>query len=351
LAGMNLLVEEWGGQFQSQDISAKTGLGIDELLEKILLEAEVLDLKANPDRNSIGTVIEASLDKGRGYVTKMLVQTGTMSIGDVVVAGGASGKVKAMFNERGERLKKAGPSTPILLLGLNGNRANKRISLDEIGRRLALGSFKELNLIVKGDVDGSIEALSDSLIKLSIESVQVNVIHKAVGQIAESDVLLASASDAIIVGFQVRPSSGARNLAEKEGVEIKTYSIIYEAIDEIKSAIEGMLEPTKEEKLMGEVEVRETFKISKVGTIAGSYVNSGMITRNSLIRVIRDGIVMYPNKQGQVGEITALKRFKDDVKEVKKGLECGVLVKNYNDIKVGDIIEAYEIVEIKQTLD
>ncbi len=383
LAGMNLLIEEWGGQYQSQDISATTGLGIDELLEKILLEAEVLDLKANPNRNSIGTVIEASLDKGRGYVTKMLVQTGTMSIGDVVVAGGASGKVKAMFNERGERLKKAGPSTPILLLGLNGapqagekfkvvdsdqearqiaakrqqidreqtNRANKRISLDEIGRRLALGSFKELNLIVKGDVDGSIEALSDSLIKLSIESVQVNVIHKAVGQIAESDVLLASASDAIIVGFQVRPSSGARHLAEKEGVEIKTYSIIYEAIDEIKSAIEGMLEPTKEEKLMGEVEVRETFKISKVGTIAGSFVTSGIITRNSLIRVIRDGIVMFPNKQGQVGEIAALKRFKDDVKEVKKGLECGVLVKNYNDIKIGDIIEAYEIVEIKQTLD
>lgn len=383
LAGMNLLIEEWGGQFQSQDISAKTGLGIDDLLEKILLEAEVLELKANPNRNSIGTVIEASLDKGRGYVVKMLVQTGTMSIGDVVVAGGASGKVKAMFNERGERLKKAGPSTPILLLGLNGapqagekfkvvdseqearqiaakrqqidreqsNRANKRISLDEIGRRLALGSFKELNLIVKGDVDGSIEALSDSLIKLSIESVQVNVIHKAVGQIAESDVLLASASDAIIVGFQVRPSSGARNLAEKEGVQIKTYSIIYEAIDEIKSAIEGMLEPTKEEKVMGEVEVRETFKISKVGTIAGAYVNSGMISRNALIRVVRDGIVMYPNKQGQVGEVAALKRFKDDVKEVKKGLECGVLVKNYNDIKVGDIIEAYEIVEIKQTLD
>jgi translation initiation factor IF-2 len=383
LAGMNLLVEEWGGQFQSQDISAKTGLGIDDLLEKILLEAEVLELQANPNRNSIGTVIEASLDKGRGYVTKMLVQTGTMSIGDVVVAGGASGKVKAMFNERGERLKSAGPSTPLLLLGLNGapqagekfkvvdseqearqiaakrqqidreqsNRANKRISLDEIGRRLALGSFKELNLIVKGDVDGSIEALSDSLIKLSIESVQVNVIHKAVGQIAESDVLLASASDAIIVGFQVRPSSGARNLAEKEGVQIKTYSIIYEAIDEIKSAIEGMLEPTKEEKVMGEVEVRETFKISKVGTIAGSFVTSGMISRNSLIRVVRDGIVMYPNKQGQVGEISALKRFKDDVKEVKKGLECGVLIKNYNDIKVGDIIEAYEIVEIKQTLD
>lgn len=383
LASMNLLIEEWGGKYQSQDISAKTGLGIDDLLEKILLEAEVLELQANPKRNALGTVIEASLDKGRGYVTKMLVQTGTMSIGDVVVAGGSSGKVKAMFNERGDRLKKAGPSTPILLLGLNGapqagekfkvvdsdqearqiaakrqqidreqsNRANKRISLDEIGRRLALGSFKELNLIVKGDVDGSIEALSDSLIKLSIESVQVNVIHKAVGQIAESDVLLASASDAIIVGFQVRPSSGARTLAEKEGVQIKTYSIIYEAIDEIKSAIEGMLEPTKEERITGEAEVRETFKISKVGTIAGSYMTSGVIKRNSFIRVIRDGIVIYPTKEGAIGELSALKRFKDDAKEVKKGLECGILVKNFNDIKIGDVIESYEIVEIKQTLD
>ena len=383
LASMNLLVEEWGGKFQSQDISAKTGLGIDELLEKILLEAEVLELQANPDRNAVGTVIEASLDKGRGYVTKMLVQTGTMAIGDVVVAGGSSGKVKAMFNERGDRLKKAGPSTPILLLGLNGapqagekfkvvdsdqearqiaskrqqidreqsNRANKRISLDEIGRRLALGSFKELNLIVKGDVDGSIEALSDSLIKLSIESVQVNVIHKAVGQIAESDVLLASASDAIIVGFQVRPSSGARILAEREGVQIKTYSIIYEAIDEIKSAIEGMLEPTKEERITGEAEVRETFKISKIGTIAGSYMTSGVMKRNSFIRVIREGIVIYPVKEGAIGELSALKRFKDDVKEVKNGVECGILIKNFNDIKIGDIIESYEIVEIKQTLD
>lgn len=383
LATMNLLVEEWGGKYQSQDISAKTGLGIEELLEKITLEAEVLELKANPNRNAVGAVIEASLDKGRGYVTKLLVQSGTLKIGDVVVAGGYSGKVKAMFNERGERVKKAGPSTPLLLLGLNGapqagekfkvvesdqearqiaakrqqiereqsNRANKRISLDEIGRRLALGSFKELNLIVKGDVDGSIEALSDSLIKLSIESVQVNVIHKAVGQIAESDVLLASASDAIIVGFQVRPSSGARALAEKEGVQIKTYSIIYEAIDEIKSAIEGMLEPTKEEKITGEVEVREIFKISKVGTIAGSLVTTGMIARNSFIRVIRDGIVIFPNKEGAVGEVAALKRFKDDVKEVKNGMECGVQIKNFNDIKVGDIIESYEIVEIKQTLD
>ncbi len=383
LASMNLLVEEWGGTFQSQDISAKTGLGIEDLLEKILLEAEVLELQANPDRNAIGTVIEASLDKGRGYVTKILVQTGTLEIGDVVVAGGSSGKVKAMFNERGERVKTAGPSSPVLLLGLNGapqagekfkvvdseqearqiaskrqqiereqsNRANKRISLDEIGRRLALGSFKELNLIVKGDVDGSIEALSDSLIKLSVESIQVNVIHKAVGQIVESDVLLASASDAIIVGFQVRPSSGARTLAEREGVEIKTYSIIYEAIDEIKAAIEGMLEPTKEERITGEAEVRETFKISKVGTIGGCYVNNGIVRRNSLVRVIRDGIVIYPTKEGVTGEIATLKRFKDDVKEVKTGMECGILVKNFNDIKVGDVIESYDIVEIKQTLD
>ena len=382
LASMNLLVEEWGGKYQSQDISAKSGLGIDQLLEKIILEAEILELKANPNRLAVGAVIEASLDKGRGYVTKLLVQSGTLKIGDVVVAGGCSGKVKAMFNERGERVKKAGPSSPILLLGLNGapqagekfkvvesdqearqiaakrqqiereqsNRANKRISLDEIGRRLALGSFKELNLIVKGDVDGSIEALSDSLIKLSIESVQVNVIHKAVGQIAESDVLLASASDAIIVGFQVRPSSGARLLAEKEGVQIKMYSIIYEAIDEIKSAIEGMLEPTKEEKITGEVQVREVFKISKVGTIAGSLVTSGTISRNSFIRVIRDGIVIYPTKEGVVGEVAALKRFKDDVKEVKNGMECGIQIKNFNDIREDDIIESYEIIEIKQTL-
>lgn len=382
LATMNILVESWGGKYQSQDISAKTGLGIDELLEKIVLEADVLELKANEKRNAMGTVIEASLDKGKGYVTKLLVQAGTLQISDVVVAGGYSGKVKAMFNERGERVKKAGPSTPVLLLGLNGapqagekfkvvesdqearqiaskrqqidreqsNRANKRISLDEIGRRLALGSFKELNLIVKGDVDGSIEALADSLIKLSIESVKVNVIHKAVGQIVESDVLLASASDAIIVGFQVRPSSGARMLAEKEGVQIKTYSIIYEAIDEIKSAIEGMLEPTKEEKITGEAEVREVFKISKLGTIAGCLVTSGMISRNSFVRLIRDGIVAYPTKEGAVGEISTLKRFKDDMKEVKNGLECGIMIKNYNDIKEGDIIEAFEIVEIKQTL-
>ncbi len=383
LASMNFLVESWGGKYQSQDISAKSGNGIDQLLEKIILEAELLELQANPDRNSDGVVIEASLDKGRGYVTKLLVQNGTLNIGDIIVAGEHSGKVKAMFNELGKRVKEAGPSTPVLILGLDGapqagekfkefdneqdarrvaseraqiareqsNRASKRISLDEIGRRLALGTFKELNLIVKGDVDGSIEALSDSLIKLSIDTVQVNVIHKAVGQIVESDVLLASASDAIIIGFQVRPSIGARKLAEKEGVEIKLYSIIYEAIDEVKSAIEGMLEPTKEEKIIGQVEVRETYKISKVGTVAGCYVQEGRISRNSLIRVIRDGIVIYPTKEGVTGEVSTLKRFKDDVKEVKSGLECGITIKNFNDIKVGDIIESYEIEEIQQTLD
>ncbi len=383
LANMNLLVEEWGGQYQSQDISAKTGEGIEELLEKITLEAELLELKANPDRPAVGTVIEASLEKGRGYVTKMLVQNGTLEIGAPLLAGEYSGKVRAMLNERGKRIKAAGPSTPVLVLGLGGapqagerfremeseqesralatkraqiareqaNRATKRISLDEIGRRLALGNFKELNLIVKGDVDGSVEALSDSLIKLSIETVQVSVIHKAVGQIIESDVLLASASDAIIIGFQVRPSLGARRLAEREGVQIRTYSIIYEAIDEIKMAIEGLLEPTKEERIVSQVEVRDTFKISKVGTIAGCYVQEGTITRNTHIRLIRDGIVVYPTKEGAHGEISSLKRFKDDVREVKAGLECGISIKNFNDIKVGDIIEGYEIVEVKQTYD
>jgi len=382
LAQMNFLVEDWGGTFQSQDISAKMGQNIDKLLEKVLLESEMLDLKANPNREAHGTVIEASLDKGRGYVTKMLVQNGTLKVGDSMVAGSHSGKVKAMFNEKGKRIKEAGPSAPVLVLGLSGapqagekfkvmeteqearalatkrsqiereqtNRASKRISLDEIGRRLALGSFKELNLIVKGDVDGSIEALSDALIKQSVESIQVNVIHKAVGQIVESDILLASASDAIIIGFQVRPSSNARQLAEKEGVEIKTYSIIYEAIEEIKMAMEGMLEPTKEEKVQGQVEVRETYKISKIGTIAGSYVTEGKITRNSHIRVIRDGIVVYPTKEGVVGEISGLKRFKEDAKEVKFGFECGITIKNFNDIKVGDVIEPYEIIEVKQTL-
>lgn len=382
LAQMNFLVEDWGGTYQSQDISAKKGENIDKLLEKILLESEMLELKANPSREAHGTVIEASLDKGRGYVTKMLVQNGTLEVGDSMVAGSYSGKVKAMFNEKGKRVKKAGPSAPVLVLGLSGapqagekfkvmeteqearqlatkrsqiereqtNRASKRISLDEIGRRLALGSFKELNLIVKGDVDGSIEALSDALIKQSVESIQVNVIHKAVGQIVESDILLASASDAIIIGFQVRPSSMARQLAEKEGVEIKTYSIIYEAIEEIKMAMEGMLEPTKEEKIQGQVEVRETYKISKIGTIAGCYVTEGKITRNSHIRVIRDGIVVYPTKEGVIGEISGLKRFKEDAKEVKFGFECGVTIKNFNDIKAGDIIEPYEIIEVKQTL-
>ena len=382
LAQMNFLVEDWGGKYQSQDISAKTGANIDLLLEKVLLEAEVLELSANPDREAVGTVIEASLDKGRGFVTKLLVQTGTLKQGDVMLAGEYSGKVKAMFNERGKKVKKVGPSQPILVLGLSGApqagekfkvmeseqdarqvasrraqihreqavRANKRISLDEIGRRLALGSFKELNLIVKGDVDGSIEALSDSLIKLSVESIQVNVIHKAVGQIIESDVLLASASDAIIIGFQVRPSLGARRLAEREGVEIKMYSIIYEAIEEIKMAMEGMLEPTKEEKITAQVEVREVYKISKVGTIAGCFVQEGKVIRNNHIRLIRDGIVVFPVKEGQKGEIASLKRHKDDVKEVKNGLECGMSIKNFNDIKVGDIVEAYEIIEVKQTL-
>lgn len=383
LANMNLLVEDWGGTYQSQDISAKKGLHIDKLLEKILLEAEILDLKANPDKKAQGTVIEASLDKGRGYVTKILVHSGTLQVGDPIVAGPYAGKVKAMFNEHGTKIKKAGPSTPTLILGLSGapqagekvkvtdseqearqiatkraqiereqsNRASKRISLDEIGRRLALGTFKELNLIVKGDVDGSIEALSDSLIKLSVETIQVNVIHKAVGQIVESDVLLASASDAIIIGFQVRPSNSARILAEREGVQIKMYSVIYEAIEEVKSAMEGMLEPTKEEKILGQIEVRETYKMSKIGTIAGCYVTEGKVTRNNHIRVIRDGIVIHPTKEGAHGEITSLKRYKEDVKEVKNGMECGITIKGFNDINEGDTIEVYEIIEIKQTLD
>jgi translation initiation factor IF-2 len=383
LSEMNILVEEWGGKYQSQDISAKSGLNIDQLLEKILLEAEILELKANPNKPAIGTVVEASLDKGRGYVTKLLVQAGTLKIGDPMVAGSYAGKVKAMFNDKGKKIKKAGPSVPVAILGLDGapqagekfkimereqdaksiatkraqiereqsNRASKRISLDEIGRRLALGTFKELNLIVKGDVDGSIEALSDSLIKLSQETVQVNVIHKAVGAIAESDVLLASASDAIIIGFQVRPTGGARNLAEKEGVQIKTYSIIYEAIEEIKKAIEGMLDTIKEEKVLGNIEIRETYKISKVGTVAGCFVTEGKVTRDSKVRVIRDGIVVYPTKEGVNAELASLKRYKDDVKEVRAGMECGLTVSNYNDIKVGDIIEAYEIVEIKRKLE
>jgi len=382
LAAMNFQVEEWGGKYQSQDISAKSGENIDLLLEKIILEAEVLELKANPKRQAVGTVLEASLDKGRGYVTKILVQNGTLNIGDPIIAGQYQGKIKAMFNERGKKVKSTGPASPVLILGLDGapqagdvfketaneseakqiaarrsqinreqsNRASKRISLDEIGRRLALGTFKELNLIVKGDFDGSIEALSDALLKLSQETVQVNIIHKAVGQIIESDILLASASDAIIVGFQVRPSLGARKLAEREGVEINTYSIIYEAIDEIGAAIEGMLEPTKEEKIVATVEVRETFKISKIGTIAGAFVQDGVIKRNAFIRVVRNGIVVFPNKPDVKGELSSLKRFKDDVKEVKNGFECGLTIKGFNDIRVGDIIEAYEIIEIKQTM-
>jgi len=377
---MNILVEDWGGEFQSQDISAKSGVGVDALLEKLLLVADMAELKANPNRLAAGTTIDASLDKGKGYVSKILVQNGTLKIGDTVVAGEYSGKVKAMFNERGKRVLEAGPSVPVMLLGLSGapqagerfkvmenesearqlaarrsqinreqtNRATKRISLDEIGRRLALGTFKELNLIVKGDVDGSVEALSDSLIKLSLETVQVKVIHQAVGQIIESDVLLASASDAIIIGFQVRPSLTARKLAEREGVEIKTYSIIYEAIEEVKLAIEGMLEPTREEKIVANVEVREVYKLSKVGTIAGCYMMDGKITRNTKVRVVRDGIVIYPTKEGAFGELGSLKRFKEDVKEVKSGIECGLTIKNFNDIQVGDVVEGFEIVEVKQ---
>ena len=382
LAGMNLQVEDWGGKYQSQDISAKHGTNIDELLEKILLEAEVLELKANPKRAAQGVILEASLDKGKGYVTKALIQTGTLNIGDPIVSGEHSGKVKAMFNEKGKRIKVAGPSTPVLVLGLSGapqagekfketeseqearaiaqkrailareqaNRATRRVSLGDLGRRLALGSFKELNLIVKGDVDGSVEALSDSLLKQSHETVQINVIHKGVGQIIESDIMLAAASDAIVIGFQVRPSAGARKLAEKEGVQVKMYSIIYQAIEEVRAAIEGMLEPTEEEKIICEVEIREVYKINRVGTIAGCYVTSGKIARNSKIRVIRDGVVIYPTKENKIGELGSLKRYKDDVKDVAKNMECGLTIKGYNDIKEGDIIEGYEIVEVKQKL-
>ncbi len=382
LANMNLLVEEWGGRYQCQEISAKKGIGIDKLLEKVLLEADLLDLKANPKRKAIGTVLEASLEKGRGYVAKVLIENGTLNEGDPIIAGEYAGKVKAMFNERGKRIKEAGPATPVLVLGLDGapqageklketateaqareiatkraqilreqaTRASKRISLDEIGRRLALGNFKELKLIVKGDVDGSVEALSDALIKLSVEKIQVNVIHKAVGQIIDSDVMLASASDAIIIGFQVRPSATARKLAEREGVQIKLYSVIYEAIEEVKAAMEGMLEPTKEEEIVGQAEVREVFKISKVGTVAGCYVQEGKIARGQYARVIRDGIVIYPVNEGQHVDITSLKRFKEDVKEVRSGMECGLTIRNFNDIKVGDVIETYVIKEVKSIL-
>ncbi len=376
LSAMNVLVEEWGGKYQTQEISAKTGMNVDKLLEKVLLEAELLDLKANPNKRAVGTVIEAQLDKGRGYVATVLVEAGTLKVGDPILAGSYSGRVKALYNERGNRVESAGPSSPVQVLGFQGapqagdkfngvdsetdarNIANKRlqlqreqglrtqkhITLDEIGRRLAIGNFKELNIIIKGDVDGSVEALSDSLQKLSTEEIQVKIVHKAVGQISESDVLLATASDAIIIGFQVRPSAGARKLAEAEQIDVRLYSIIYKAIDEIKAAMEGMLAPEFEEKIVANVEIRETFKITKVGTIAGCMVLDGTIHRNSKIRIVREGVVIY------TGELASLKRFKDDVKEVSKGYECGLNIKNFNDIKVGDIVEAYEQVEVKRKL-
>ncbi|MFV0418216.1 MAG: translation initiation factor IF-2 [Dysgonomonas sp.] len=376
LAGMNYLVEAWGGKYQSQDISAKQGLGVDELLEKVLLEAELLDLKANPNRRANGSVIESSLDKGRGYLSTVLVENGTLKKGDIVLAGTYFGRVKAMFNERNQNIETAAPSAPALILGLNGapqagdifhvlgteqearEIANKReqlqreqglrtqkiLTLDDIGRRIAIGNFQQLNVIVKGDVDGSVEALSDSLIRLSTEEIQVNVIHKAVGQISESDITLAAASDAIIIGFQVRPSQAARRIAEKDGVEIRLYSIIYDAIEEVKSAMEGMLSPEIKEVQTGYVEVREVFKITKVGTVAGCMVKEGKLKRANKIRLIRDGIVIYS------GELGSLKRFKDDVKEVSSGYECGLNIHNYNDIKIGDIIEPFEEIEVKKTL-
>jgi translation initiation factor IF-2 len=377
LSEMNVLVEEWGGKFQSQEISAKNGTNIEELLEKVLLEAEMLDLRANPEKRAIGTVVESSLDKGRGYVTNLLVEGGTLRIGDAVLAGQYSGKVKAMFNERGTRVDEAGPSVPVSILGFDGApnagdkfhvfederearniavkrqqlqreqgvRSQRSVTLEELGRRIAVGEFKELNLIVKGDVDGSIEALSDSLQKLSTEKVQVNIIHKAVGQVSESDILLASASSAIIIGFQVRPSGAARRLAEKEGVQIKLYSVIYKAIEEMKDAMEGLLSAKIEESIVGSAEIRETFKISKVGTIAGCFVIDGNIKRNNKVRIIREGVVVY------TGTLGSLKRFKDDVKEVARGFECGLNIDRFNDIKVGDVVEAYEEVEVKQTLE
>ena len=376
LAQMNYLVEEWGGKYQSQDISAKKGLGVPELMEKVLLEAEMLDLKANPNRNATGSIIESTLDKGRGYVATVLVSNGTLKVGDIVLAGTSYGRVKAMFNERNQRVAQAGPSEPVLILGLNGapaagdtfhvietdqearEIANKReqlqreqglrtqklLTLDEVGRRIALGNFQELNVIVKGDVDGSIEALSDSLIKLSTEQIQVNVIHKAVGQISESDVTLAAASDAIIIGFQVRPSASARKFAEQEGVDIRLYSVIYAAIEEVKAAMEGMLAPEVKEVVTATIEVREVFHITKVGTVAGAVVKEGKVKRSDKARLIRDGIVIFS------GSINALKRFKDDVKEVGTNFECGISLVNYNDLKVGDMIETYEEVEVKQTL-
>ncbi|MDD4514795.1 translation initiation factor IF-2 [Massilibacteroides sp.] len=376
LANMNYLVEDWGGKYQSQEISAKKGTGVEELLEKVLLEADLLDLKANPKRRATGSIIESSLDKGRGYVSTVLVENGTLKMGDIVLAGTHYGRVKAMFNERNQRSEQAGPSEPALILGLNGApqagdtfnvleteqeardianrreqlqrelslRTQKMLTLDDIGRRIAIGNFQELNVIVKGDVDGSVEALSDSLIRLSTPEIQVNVIHKAVGQISESDVVLAAASNAIIIGFQVRPSQSARRQADKEGVEIRLYSIIYDTIEDVKSAMEGMLAPEVKEEITANVEVREVFKITKVGSVAGCMVKEGKIKRSNKIRLIRDGIVIYS------GELGSLKRFKDDVKEVAFGYECGLNITNYNDIKVGDIIEAYEEVEVKKTL-
>jgi translation initiation factor IF-2 len=376
LANMNLLVEDWGGKIQSQDISAKTGEGVKELLEKVLLEAELLELKANPDRDANGTVVEAFLDKGRGYVSTVLVQGGTLKVGDYVLAGQHSGKVKAMQDERGNNVEAAGPSTPVSVLGLDGApqagdkfnvfedereaktiatkrtqlqreqsvRTQRHITLDEIGRRIALGDFKELNIILKGDVDGSVEALTDSLLKLSTEEIQVNIIHKAVGPITESDVLLASASEAIIIGFNVRPMGNARQIADKEEIDIRTYSIIYDAINDVKDAMEGMLSPEMKEEITGTAEIRETFKISKVGTIAGCMVLTGKIFRNSGIRLIREGVVVF------TGELSSLKRFKDDVKEVAKGYDCGIQIKNYNDIKEGDTIEAFQEVAVKKKL-
>ncbi len=376
LAGMNYLVEDWGGKYQSQEISAKSGLNIELLLDKVLLEAEILDLKANPDKPAIGTVIESSLDKGRGFTATVLVKAGTLRVGDIMLAGSCYGHIKAMYNERGYKYSEVGPATPALILGLNGApqagdkfnimtsdreakdiatkraqlqreqglRTQKHITLDEIGRRIAIGNFQELNIIVKGDVDGSVEALSDSLIKLSTPEIQLNIIHKAVGQISESDVLLAAASNAIIVGFQVRPSMSARKLAEKEEIDVRLYSIIYNAIEEIRSAMEGMLSPEVKEEIVSTLEIREVFKVTKVGTVAGCYVKEGKITRNTKIRVIRDGIVIY------TGELGSLKRFKDDVKEVVGGYECGLNIQNFNDIKVGDIVEGYQEFEVKKTL-
>ena len=376
LAAMNYLVEDWGGKYQSQDISAKKGIGVEELMEKVLLEAELLDLKANPNRKATGSIIESSLDKGRGYVATVLVSNGTLRIGDIILAGTHYGKVKAMFNERNQRITEAGPATPVLILGLNGAptagdtfnvmeseqeareiaskreqlqreqgmRTAKRLTLEDIGRRRIIGNFQELNIIVKGDVDGSIEALSDSLIKLSTDEIQVNVLHKAVGEISESDVTLAAASDAIIIGFQVRPSLAARRAAERDGVEIRLYSVIYQAIEEVKDAMEGMLAPELKEEITGTAEVLQVYHISKVGTIAGAIVREGKIKRGSKVRLIRDGIVRY------TGDLGSLKRFKDDVKEVISGYDCGLSIAGYNDIQEGDMIEAFEEVEVKKTL-